>query len=66
MSADLLQDFLSNHEAKFGKLSGKKVVQNYGDLVAEHRYLTQKVALIDLTSRGAMAALGVDLVKNIN
>ena len=66
MSADLFQGFLSNNGAEFGKLSGKKVVQNYGDSVAEHRYLTQKVALIDLTSRGAMAALGDDRVKYIN
>jgi len=66
MSANLFQGFLSNNGAEFGKLSEKKVVQNYGDLVAEHRYLTQKVALIDLTSRGAMAALGDDRVKYIN
>ena len=66
MSANLFQDFLSKHGAEFGELSGIKVVQNYGNLFSEHRYLTHTVALVDLTSRGAMAALGDDRVKYIN
>ena len=66
MSSDLFQEFLTKNGAEFGELTGKKVVQSYGDVVAEHRSLTESVALIDLTSRSCMAVLGDDRVKYIN
>ena len=40
MSSDLFQDFLAKNGAEFGELTGKRVVQSYGDVVAEHRSLT--------------------------
>ena len=66
MSLDLFYDFLSKNGAEFGELTGKKVVQSYGDVIAEHHSLTEAVALIDLTSRSCMAVLGEDRVKYIN
>ena len=66
MSLDLFYDFLSKNGAEFGELTGKKAVQSYGDVIAEHHSLTEAVALIDLTSRSCMAVLGEDRVKYIN
>ena len=60
MSLDLFYDFLSKNGAEFGELTGKKVVQSYGDVIAERHSLTEAVALIDLTSRSCMAVLGED------
>lgn len=66
MSLDLFKDFLSKNGAEFGELTGKKVVQSYGDIVAEYHLLTETVGLIDLTSRSCIAVLGEDRVKYIN
>ncbi|MDP7048873.1 MAG: aminomethyl transferase family protein [Verrucomicrobiota bacterium] len=66
MPGDLLHDFLQQQGAQFGEVAGEPLVQNYGDMTAEHWALTETVALIDLSFRGCLAVLGDDRVKFIN
>ena len=66
MPANSLNDFLSQQGAQFGDVAGETVAQNFGDTNAEHRALTESVALVDLSFRGCLAVLGDDRVKFIN
>ena len=66
MPRDLLNEFLEQQGAQFGAVAGEPVVQNYGDMTAEHRALTETVAIVDLSFRGCLAVLGRDRVKFIN
>ncbi|MED5381486.1 MAG: aminomethyl transferase family protein, partial [Verrucomicrobiota bacterium] len=61
-----LNDFLEQQGAQFGLVAGEPVVQNYGDMTAEHRALIDSVAFVDLSFRGCLAVLGDDRVKFIN
>ena len=66
MPTNPLHNFLSQQGAQFGDVAGETVARNYGDTNAEHRALTESVALVDLSFRGCLAVLGDDRVKFIN
>ena len=66
MPDDSLTDFLAQRGARFGVVAGESVAQNYGDMKAEYRGLTETVGLVDLSFRGCLAVLGDDRVKFIN
>ena len=63
---ETLQQLLTEHGAEWGTVAGERVALHYGDIQFEHGYLTESVALIDLTARGCLAVLGDDRVKFIN
>jgi folate-binding protein YgfZ len=61
-----LHEFHDGLNAHFAEVSGKEVVSDYGDILAEHRALRETVGVIDLSLRSRLCVLGVDRQKFIN
>jgi folate-binding protein YgfZ len=61
-----LHEFQDGLRARFGEVSGKEVVADYGDVLAEHRALRETAGVIDLSFRSRLCVLGADRQKFIN
>jgi folate-binding protein YgfZ len=61
-----LHEFHHGLNAHFMELSGKEVVADYGDVLAEHRALRETVGVIDLSFRSRLCVLGADRQKFVN
>lgn len=61
-----LHEFHHGLNANFTEVSGKEVVADYGDVLAEHRALRESAGIIDLSFRSRLCVLGADRQKFIN
>ncbi len=66
MDALALHEFHDGLRGRFTEVNGKEVVADYGDALAEHRAMRESVAIIDLSFRSRLCALGADRQKFIN
>jgi len=70
--AELLMALLPLHEfhqaagAVFAEVNGQEVVAHYGDWLAEYAALREGAAVLDLSFRGRLCALGVDAQAFLN
>ncbi len=61
-----LHEFHEGLHARFTEASGKEVVADYSDVLAEYRALRETAGVIDLSFRSRLCALGADRQKFIN
>jgi folate-binding protein YgfZ len=61
-----LHEFHHGLNARFTEVSGKEVVADYGDALAEYRALRESAGVIDLSFRSRLCALGADRQKFVN
>ncbi|MGZ5568369.1 MAG: CAF17-like 4Fe-4S cluster assembly/insertion protein YgfZ, partial [Limisphaerales bacterium] len=66
MDALALHEFHEGLHARFTEVSGKEVVADYGDVLAEYHALRETAGVIDLSFRSRLCALGADRQKFIN
>ena len=54
MSSLALHEWHSGLEARFMEVNGKETVKDYGDVLAEHSTLREKVGVLDLSFRSRL------------
>jgi folate-binding protein YgfZ len=59
----ILHEFHQKGGARFASINGMEVVGDYGDVLAEHRALTQNVGVLDLSFRSRICLTGNDRVR---
>jgi len=63
MNPLMLQEFHHGLGARFAKLNGADVVNDYGDWLAEHAALRETAGVIDLSFRSRICLVGADRVS---
>src|SRR5580698_5329192 len=61
-----LHEFHQAAGAVFGEVNGQEVVAHYGDWLAEYAALREGAAVLDLSFRGRLCALGEDAQRFLN
>jgi folate-binding protein YgfZ len=63
MNPLLLHEFHQGLNARFAELNGAKVVNDYGDWLAEHAALRESAGVIDLSFRSRICLVGADRAR---
>jgi folate-binding protein YgfZ len=63
MNPLMLHEFHHGLNARFGKLNGTEVVNDYGDWLAEHAALHENAGVIDLSFRSRICLTGADRTR---
>src|SRR5258706_3687002 len=61
-----LHEFHEGLNAKFTQVNGVEVVNDFGDVAAEHDALQNSVGILDLSFRGRICLTGADRKKFLN
>jgi len=59
----LNKDFHSSKGARFTELNGTEIIANYGKVRSEYGALTERVGLLDFSSRGRLCLTGGDRIR---
>src|SRR5262249_12784824 len=63
MAGLVLHDFHQGLGARFGMVDGQEVVSDYGDVAADHRFITSSASVLDRRFRGRLCLTGADRVR---
>ncbi len=63
MQASILHGFELEHGARFLEVNGFEVVEDFGDVKAEHEALRRRAGVLDLSFRGRVCLTGVDRIR---
>ncbi len=66
MSTLDLHEFHDGLNARFAEVNGGEVVNDYGDVAAEHAALRNAAGALDLSFRGRICLTGADRVRFLN